>query len=113
VSDHTRRDSSEREIAEPPIDKNAAIEALASCRRELEDLDREIIGLLAKRVARSKEIGALKRVAGLPTLDPAREADVIRRAATVAREHGLSDEKVRDIFWHVIGLSRSAQTEGE
>ena len=99
--------------AEEPLGRDAAVEALARCRRDLEALDREIIGLLAKRVARSKEIGALKRIAGLPTLDPAREADVIRRAATVARDHGLADEKVRDIFWHVIGLSRSAQTEGE
>jgi chorismate mutase len=47
----------------------------------------------------------------LPTLDPAREAEVIRRAAALAREVGLNDEKVRDIFWHVIGLSRSVQAE--
>ena len=98
---------------EEPLGREAAVEALTRCRRDLEALDREIIALLAKRVSRSKEIGALKRIAGLLTLDPAREADVIRRAATVARDHGLADEKVRDIFWHVIGLSRSAQTEGE
>ena len=99
--------------AQEPLGRDAAVEALARCRRDIETLDREIIGLLAKRVSRSKEIGALKRIAGLPTLDPAREADVIRRAASVARDHGLADEKVRDIFWHIIGLSRSAQTEGE
>ena len=52
-----------------------------------------------------------KKVAGLPTLDPAREAEVIRRAAALAREVGLSDEKVRDIFWHVIGLSRAVQVD--
>ena len=51
----------------------------------------------------------MKKVAGLPTLDPAREAEVIRRAAALAREVGVSDEKVRDIFWHVIGLSRAVQ----
>ena len=73
----------------------------------------ELVSLLAKRVALSKEIGATKRVAGLPTLDPAREAEVIRRAAALARDASLNDEKVRDIFWHVIGLSRGAQTEGE
>jgi chorismate mutase len=65
--------------------------------------------LLAKRVAVSREIGAMKKVAGLPTLDPAREAEVIRRAAELAREVGVNDEKVRDIFWHVIGLSRAVQ----
>lgn len=90
-----------------------AVEQLALRRRELEEIDRELIALLGRRVARSREIGALKRVAGLPTLDPAREAEVIRRAAATAREHGLPDEKVRDIFWHIIGLSREAQVENE
>jgi chorismate mutase len=91
--------------------RDAALDALGKCRQQIESLDRELIGLLAKRVALSKEIGAMKKVAGLPTLDPAREAEVIRRAAGIAREHALSDEKVRDIFWHVIGLSRAVQVD--
>jgi chorismate mutase len=92
---------------------DAALDTLARCRQQIEQLDRELIELLAKRVALSKEIGAMKKVAGLPTLDPAREAEVIRRAASLARDANLNDERVRDIFWHVIGLSRGAQTEGE
>ena len=93
--------------------RDAALDTLARYRQRIEQLDLEIIDLLAKRVALSKEIGAMKKVAGLPTLDPAREAEVIRRAASLARDANLNDEKVRDIFWHVIGLSRGAQTEGE
>lgn len=91
--------------------RDEAIDELGKYRLKIESLDRELIGLLAKRVALSKEIGAMKKVAGLPTLDPAREAEVIRRAAGIARESGLSDEKVRDIFWHVIGLSRAVQVD--
>jgi chorismate mutase len=93
------------------LSKDAALDALARCREQIETLDRDLVWLLAKRVALSKEIGAMKKVAGLPTLDPAREAEVIRRAAGMARETGLSDEKVRDIFWHVIGLSRAVQVD--
>jgi chorismate mutase len=95
------------------VSRDAALDALGKCRHQIENVDHELVALLAKRVALSKEIGAMKKVAGLPTLDPAREAEVIRRAATLARDTGLNDEKVRDIFWHVIGLSRGAQTEGE
>jgi chorismate mutase len=95
----------------PPKSRDAALDALGRCRQQIEGLDRELVSLLAKRVALSKEIGAVKKVAGLPTLDPAREAEVIRRAASMAREVGLSDEKVRDIFWHVIGLSRAVQVD--
>jgi len=93
------------------ISRDNALDELGRCRLQIESLDRELVGLLAKRVALSKEIGAMKKVAGLPTLDPAREAEVIRRAAGMAREAGLSDEKVRDIFWHVIGLSRAVQAD--
>jgi chorismate mutase len=93
------------------MNRDAAVEALGRCRQQIEQLDRQIVDLLGKRVALSKEIGALKKTAGLPTLDPAREAEVIRRAAGLAREAGLSDEKVRDIFWHVIGLSRAVQVD--
>jgi chorismate mutase len=94
-----------------PKSRDAALDALGRCRQQIEGIDRELVSLLSKRVAISKEIGAVKKVAGLPTLDPAREAEVIRRAASLAREVGLSDEKVRDIFWHVIGLSRAVQVD--
>jgi len=93
----------------PAQSRDAALDALGKCRQQIESIDHELVTLLAKRVALSKEIGAMKKVAGLPTLDPAREAEVIRRAASLARDTGLNDEKVRDIFWHVIGLSRAAQ----
>jgi chorismate mutase len=87
------------------------LEALMRCRDEIERIDRALVGLLAERVERSRRIGTLKRAAGMPTLDPSREAEVIRRASTTAREHGLPDDPVRDIFWHVIAMSRGAQTE--
>ena len=91
--------------------RDAALDTLGRYRQQIEQLDRDLVSLLAKRVALSKEIGAMKRVAGLPTLDPAREAEVIRRAAALARDASLNDEKVRDIFWHVIGLSRAVQVD--
>lgn len=84
---------------------------LARLRGEIERLDRELIGLIAARVGMAREVGAAKRALGTPTLDPAREAAVVRRAGTLAREVGLADEDVRYLFWHLIGLSRRAQLE--
>ena len=94
-----------------PAARDAALDTLGRYRQQIEQLDRDLVSLLAKRVALSREIGAMKRVAGLPTLYPAREAEVIRRAAALARDASLNDEKVRDIFWHVIGLSRAVQVD--
>ena len=80
-------------------------------RGEIERIDRELIALIDQRVQVAREIGRAKRAAGMNTLDPAREAAVVRRAGELARERGLDDEVVRRIFWQLIALSRSAQNE--
>lgn len=85
---------------------------LAALREEIERIDRELVGLIATRVRLARRVGAAKRAVGRPTLDPTREAAVVRRATETARQAGLAEEDVRDIFWHLIGLSRRAQTEG-
>lgn len=85
---------------------------LKARRNEIEQIDRELIRLIAERVRIARQVGTLKRRGNQPTLDPAREAAVVRRAGATAREFGLAEEDVRDIFWHLIGLSRRAQAEG-
>jgi chorismate mutase len=85
---------------------------LTRCREEIERIDNEIVGLLARRLALGKRTGELKRLAGLPILDPTREAAVIRRVTGVARDAGLPPEAVRDVFWQIVGMSRRAQEEG-
>jgi monofunctional chorismate mutase len=91
----------------------ATSEEVERLRGEIERLDRAIVDLIAERVRLARAVGAAKRAAGVPTLDPAREAAVIRRAGSEARDRGLADEAVREIFWHIIGLSRRAQAEPE
>jgi chorismate mutase len=84
---------------------------LEQLRDDIERVDRSIIELIAARVRLAREVGNAKRAAGLPTLDPAREAAVIRNAAVLAREANLHDDDVRQIFWHLVGLCRRAQLE--
>jgi chorismate mutase len=84
---------------------------LMRLREEIERIDRELIRLIGERVRLARSVGVAKRAADLPTLDPAREAAVVRRAAALARESGLDDDDVRYIFWHLIGLARRAQLE--
>ncbi|MGH7482632.1 MAG: chorismate mutase [Longimicrobiales bacterium] len=84
---------------------------LERLRQEIETLDRDLVALIARRITLAHRIGEEKRAAGLPTLDPPREAAVVRRAARLARENGLPDEDVRAIFWRVIGLCRREQRE--
>ncbi len=90
-----------------PTDQGTA--ELSARRQDIERIDSDLVRLLADRVRVGKEIGVLKQAAGLPTVDPAREAEVIRRAGELARDVGIPDEPVRAIFWQIIGLSRRAQ----
>jgi chorismate mutase len=85
---------------------------LAAVRLEIEEIDRALIALIAQRVGVARRLGAAKRASGLPTLDPAREAEVVRRSAALARDFGLQPEEMREVFWHIIGMCRRAQTEG-
>ena len=86
--------------------------ALAQLRHEIEAIDRRLVELLAERMDIGRRTGELKREAGRPILDAAREAEVIRRAVTAARELGVPQEETREIFWHIVGMSRRAQEGG-
>jgi chorismate mutase len=86
---------------------------LTRLRAEIEQVDRALIELIARRMELGRQVGNAKRAAGLPPLDPAREAAVIRRASEVAREAGAPEEDVRYVFWHLIGMSRRAQLIGD
>jgi chorismate mutase len=90
-------------------ENSPALEELSRCREEIERIDRDIIALLARRLTLGKRTGDLKRDAGLPILDPTREAAVIRRVTEEAREAGLPPEPIREVFWQIVGMSRRAQ----
>jgi chorismate mutase len=89
----------------------AAPPELARLRADIERIDQDLIRLIGERVRLARAVGRAKRAADLPTLDPAREAAVVRRAASLARDADLDDSDVRYIFWHLIGLARRAQLE--
>jgi chorismate mutase/prephenate dehydrogenase len=95
-------------VTEPPRDPR---EELAECRTAIEDVDRRIVQLLAARVALGRRTAELKSAAGLPLLDPRREAEVIRRVTTLGREEGMPTEAIREIFWQIVGMCRRAQED--
>lgn len=84
---------------------------LERLRREISDVDGELIGLLRRRLELAQRIGAVKERTGRPVMDPAREAEVVRRAAEAARERGVDPELVRDVLWRIIAQARGVQDE--
>ena len=90
---------------------NESDNALALLREKVEQVDTGIVALLAQRLALARAVGTHKREAGLATLDAKREAAVLRRAGILARDAGLPEEAVRQLFWTIIGICRHAQEE--
>jgi chorismate mutase len=83
---------------------------LTEVRERIVKLDDELIRLIGERRDLVLEAGRIKEALGLPVMDPAREATVVRRAAERARELGVDEELARDVIWRIIASARSAQT---
>ena len=60
-------DEVERRVSDP-------LAELANCRTHIEEIDLKLVALLAERMALGQQTAGLKRAAGLPILDPRREA---------------------------------------
>ena len=86
-----------------------AVQELSRLRERLEEVDRQILDLIVHRSQLAADAGRAKRVAGLPLLDPVREARVMETAAAEARQAGIPDDEVRQIYRLLITLARKFQ----
>lgn len=86
-------------------------EALAQCRAEIDQLDSELVQLLAKRRQVTSRVGALKSEVGMPIYAPDREASLIEQRRTQAAEQGVNPDLVQDILRRIMQDSYSSQDE--
>jgi chorismate mutase len=99
---------SREESGETP-DKRGAQDRLEELRRRIIALDEELIRLVGQRRDLVIEVGKTKAELGVPVLDPAQEARVVRRAAEQARTLGVDEELARDVIWRIIAAARQEQ----
>jgi chorismate mutase/prephenate dehydratase len=83
--------------------------SIASLRREMDGVDREILAALNRRAELAQEIGKLKQSGRRAIYDPAREADVLQKAVE-ANSGPLGDDSVRAIYRELISGTRAVQT---
>ena len=82
---------------------------LKEARDHIDNLDKEIVALLARRTELSQRAAKAKAAMGHPVLDPAREAAVFAARRAWAEERGLDAEGVEEIFRAVVRASRRVQ----
>ncbi len=76
---------------------------LAALRKELDEVDRGLVDLIARRLEVVAGIGAAKAGTDTPVRDPGRERAVLDAVEAAAQERGVSGELVRRIFREIIG----------
>lgn len=85
--------------------------SLDDLRKELGDIDAQILELITKRQKTALDIGAIKRSIGKATRDFAQEADVIRRACEKAASVGLDESVAKALTILLIRSSLTAQEQ--
>jgi len=81
---------------------------LENLRDEIDRIDRELVGLINRRMVSSLKIGELKSADNREILDPAREKEVLRRIME-ANSGPLPEETLRAIYREIFSGSRALQ----
>jgi chorismate mutase len=85
--------------------------SLDELRHEIEDIDREIVELIARRTYVADTVAQVKAERDLPTTDESQEERVMERAATNAKRFEVDANLVKAIFRLLIELNKAEQRE--
>ncbi len=83
--------------------------SLDELRRRVDELDENIVKLLAERLSIAESIGLEKAAGSVPPQDSGRERKVIERAIASAAIGGMTADEVTEIYRSVIKLARQRQ----
>jgi chorismate mutase/prephenate dehydrogenase len=78
-------------------------------RAMIDALDRDLLQIMAKRMALVAEVAAYKRLHGLKIRDASRECELLRDRHEHARELGLPSDEIESIFRLLMRSSRDHQ----
>ena len=81
---------------------------LEELRRELDEVDGELVRLFERRMALAGQVAACKIAAGRPVLDRTREEAVLASRAAMLENHAWEAE-VRQLYETLMALSRGEQ----
>jgi len=82
---------------------------LSALREAIEELDREILARLRRRMGLAEEVAAMKLQAAFPFRDEPREDQVLQRVRHVAVEQGLDAHEVERLYRVVLDMSVARQ----
>mgnify|MGYP000265356206 CR=1 FL=1 len=84
---------------------------LDELRAEIQEIDRELVELIARRTYVADTIAQVKAERDLPTTDEAQEGRVMKRAGDNAEQFELDSNLVKAVFRLLIELNKVEQRE--
>jgi chorismate mutase len=106
--DDTERRSEDRMTDEMPLTEETDLDEL---RREIEEIDHDIVELIARRTYVASSVAKVKDERGLPTTDESQEDAVMERAGRYAENFDVDENLVKTIFRLLIELNKVEQRE--
>lgn len=86
-------------------------DSLVSLRRQIDQLDNELLDILAKRMNISREIGEYKQAHNMPVVQAGRYGDIMTSRIMAARSMGMSEEFMRSVLSAIHEESVRIQVE--
>ncbi len=83
---------------------------LQTLRKQIDEQDQQLFELLARRMSLVREVGLVKREAGIPIADPVREARVRERLKTLT-SGVLAPWHVEELSRLIMRISRDVQSD--
>lgn len=81
---------------------------IAEWRKQIDELDRQLVQLLNARAKAAQEIGKLKRNTAMPIYEPVREKTIFENVCQ-ANRGPLPDSELRQVFERIIDVMRNIQ----
>jgi chorismate mutase/prephenate dehydrogenase len=94
-------------VTDSPPD--SPVPALAKLREQLDQVDRQVLELLAKRMQIVTAVATYKRAENIEIRDPNREKQLLRARRELALELGLEPESIESIYRQILLASRDYQ----
>lgn len=84
-------------------------ENLQQCRTEIDQIDQQLVDLLAKRRLVTSRVGELKSQVGMPIFAPQREIELLAKLRNQANAAGVDEQLIEDVFRRIMRDSYSSQ----
>ncbi|MBN1374923.1 MAG: prephenate dehydratase [Dehalococcoidia bacterium] len=83
--------------------------SLRSIRQNIDNIDSEIVGLLAERMKLAHKIGQEKKKSGKSIEDRQRELQVLENVKTLAQKYGVSSEEMERLYCSILRVTKNVQ----